>query len=173
MDDDGLEPGSGGHRVAPYPTTYLFPTRDEASSYVVVSVGLFKVLPRYRISEVARALFLHSITLVADAADPARDRLFGQGRVRLDPPALAEILGAESEEVETALEELADRSLLLPCGEQPGVWQLNPAAVFYGPGTAQRETLGRVVEQRGGEYPVLPEPGAVLVKAGTGDTFIA
>ncbi len=52
MDDDQVP---GDARVAPYSTAYFFPTREDASSFALVSVDLLRSLPWSRASDLSRA----------------------------------------------------------------------------------------------------------------------
>ncbi|WP_030237518.1 hypothetical protein [Streptomyces sp. NRRL S-350] len=163
-----------GARIAPYPKGYIFPMTDAASAYTMVSTKVLQVLPQYGISRLAHAVFLTALAEPGATAGPEGDCHSCQGLAKLDPEDLASRLGAETDEITAAVQELADRSLLLsPERPDDNLWQVNPTAAFRGPSAEQHKVINRLIEQRGGEFPVLPEPGTVLVSAVTGKTFTA
>ncbi|MFB8236315.1 hypothetical protein ACFC58_07145 [Kitasatospora purpeofusca] len=162
-----------GAAVAPYPKGYIFPMTDAGSAYTMVSTKVLQDLHRYGISSLAHTVFLMALAAPPVTAGPEGDCGCRQGLAKLDPEDLAGRLDAEADEVVAALQELADRSLLLASGQQDDVWQINPTVAFRGPSAEQHKVIDRLIEQRDGEFPVLPEPGAVLVSATTGKTFRA
>ncbi|MFD8595942.1 hypothetical protein ACFV1L_13130 [Kitasatospora sp. NPDC059646] len=94
--------------------------------------------------------------------------------MKLDPEDLAARLDADADEIAAAVQELSDRFLLIsPQGQGDDVWQINPMVAFRGSAAAQRKVIDRLVEQRGGDFPVPPAPGAVLADTATGKTFRA
>ncbi|MFF2819583.1 hypothetical protein ACFVT9_29190 [Kitasatospora cineracea] len=167
---DGFAPAG---RIEPYRTSYAFAETDAASTYTVVSTKALSALSRYRLSGLAHVVFAAALA-EPSASGPEGGSLPGQGLVRLDPEKLADHLGVEADEIAAAVQELADRSLLLEPGDRvDDVWQINPVVAFRGSAAAQHEALDRVVQQRGGSVPVLPEPGTTLVGAATGKLITA
>ncbi|MFJ1756561.1 hypothetical protein [Kitasatospora sp. NPDC088134] len=157
----------------PYRRGYVFPPANIASSYTTVSTKALQDLPHYDIGDLGRAVLLTALTEPA-AADWQGDDLDGHGLVKLDPEDLAGRLDADADEIAAAVQELSDRFLLIsPEGQGDDVWQINPMVAFRGSAAAQRKVIDRLVEQRGGEFPVPPEPGAVLADTATGKTFRA